>query len=95
MSTFIAGSIVGAAITVLIFLIAYMYYELKHHNKPTALIDKHKVLNAMNQRMDVLSIYLEKDYGANLTGYHEAHREVRYWRDCINRGVFNENDEDG
>jgi hypothetical protein len=92
MSAFIAGSIVGAALTILIFLIGFMYYELQHKHNPKALINKRKILNSMNQRMDSLSIYLENDYGANITGYHEAHREIRYWRDCINRGLFDEDD---
>lgn len=89
--TFLAGFIVGAALTVLMFLIAHMYYETKSNypNKP-GVINKQKMLNAMNQRMNALSIYLKNDYGSNLTGYHEAHREVRYWRDCITRGVFDE-----
>lgn len=94
MSTFIFGYIIGTILTLLLLYIGYMYYEFKHKNNQSRLINKQKILSYMNQRMDALSIYLDHDYGSNLTGYHEAHREVRYWRDCINRGVFDEEDVD-
>jgi hypothetical protein len=42
----------------------------------------------MEKRMAALRYRLEKDLGSDLAGINEAFREVKYWKEAIQRGVF-------
>lgn len=92
MSTFIFGYVIGMSLTLLLLYMGHCWYEFKHKQSETTVINKQKILNFMSQRMDGLRLYIDKDFGGHITGHHEAFREVKYWKEAIERGVF---DEDG
>lgn len=54
-------------------------------------IDKTKIVSFMEKRMEALRYRIEKDFVGNLAGYNEAFREVKYWKEAIERGVFDVN----
>lgn len=60
--------------------------------KTLSVVDKEKILAFMDKRMQALRIRIEKDFAGNLAGYNEAFREVKYWKEAIERGEF---DKDG
>lgn len=51
---------------------------------------KEKIHKALIQRMTMLEKWTTRDAGGSLYGYHEMWREVKYWREAIERGEFDE-----
>lgn len=51
-------------------------------------VDKTKILAFMEKRMNALRHLIEKDFAGNLAGTNEAFREVKYWKEAIERGEF-------
>lgn len=49
---------------------------------------KDNMLAAMESRMAALQDNIERDYNGGLSGYLEAWREVKYWKEAIERGEF-------
>jgi hypothetical protein len=56
-------------------------------------VSKEKILEFMEKRMNALKVHIEKDFAGNLAGRNEAFREVKFWKEAIERGVF-DSDED-
>jgi phage head maturation protease len=56
-------------------------------------MNKELILDFMNKRMEALRERIERDYGGNLVGYNETFREVKYWKEAIERGEFDEKTE--
>jgi hypothetical protein len=53
-------------------------------------MDKQYIIQQMQKRMDALRDLIDRDYCGNLTGLNEAFREVKYWKEAIDRGVFDD-----
>lgn len=51
-------------------------------------LDKESILIAMESRMQALKDYIERDFEGCLTGHNEAFRELKYWKEAIERGEF-------
>lgn len=51
---------------------------------------KEKLIAALEQRMNMLKTWTDRDYGGGLVGYYEAYREAKYWKEAIERGEFDE-----
>ncbi|MMZ67946.1 hypothetical protein D1872_305860 [compost metagenome] len=51
-------------------------------------IFKNNILAAMEKRMAALQVRIDKDFNGGLSGFNEAHREVKYWKEAIERGEF-------
>lgn len=51
-------------------------------------LNKDKILKAMESRMVALQDHINRDYSGGLVGYNEAWREVKYWKEAIERGEF-------
>jgi hypothetical protein len=51
-------------------------------------LNKEVLLKAMESRMAALKDYVDRDYNGGLNGYLEAWREVKYWKEAIERGEF-------
>jgi hypothetical protein len=51
-------------------------------------ISRKKILEFMEQRMTSLQHQIEQDFGGGLNGRLEAWREVKYWKEAIERGEF-------
>lgn len=51
-------------------------------------ISKAKILNFMSKRMEAIQNQIDRDFGSGLTGRNEAYREVKYWKEAIERGCF-------
>jgi hypothetical protein len=49
---------------------------------------KDNILKAMEKRMAALQSLIDRDYNGGLNGYLEAWREVKYWKEAIERGEF-------
>jgi regulator of RNase E activity RraB len=47
-----------------------------------------RIIEAMKKRMVVLQVHIDRDYNGGLSGYNEAWREVKYWKEAIERGEF-------
>jgi hypothetical protein len=47
--------------------------------------DLEYLLMKMRQRKEALKEYIDRDYNGGLTGYNEAHREVKFWIEFIER----------
>jgi hypothetical protein len=53
-------------------------------------MDKEYIIQQMQQRMDALRDLIDRDYCGNLTGLNEAFREVKYWKEWMERTEFHE-----
>jgi hypothetical protein len=53
-------------------------------------MDKQLFIDKMQQRMDALRDLIDRDYCGNLTGLNEAYREVKYWKEWMERTDFDE-----
>jgi hypothetical protein len=51
-------------------------------------MDKELIIEKMEQRMRALRDLIDRDYAGNLVGLNEAYREVKYWKEAIERGEF-------
>ncbi|MBT2696358.1 hypothetical protein J7E79_02765 [Bacillus sp. ISL-40] len=51
-------------------------------------LDKEGILKAVESRMQALKDYIDRDFEGGLTGYNEAFRELKYWKEAIERGEF-------
>jgi hypothetical protein len=51
-------------------------------------VDKTKILAFMEKRMNALRHLIQRDFASNLAGTNEAFREVKYWKEAIERGEF-------
>jgi hypothetical protein len=49
---------------------------------------KKQIIKAMEMRMEALKERIDRDFCGNLTGFNEAFREVKYWKEAIERGEF-------
>ncbi len=92
MYTFIFGYVVGTTLTLLLLYMGYLRYEYKHRDNESSMLNKKKLIRFMNQRMDGLRLYIDKDFGGHITGHHEAFREVKYWKEAVERGCFDEDE---
>lgn len=52
-------------------------------------LNKHKLIAAMDQRMKYLQDRISRDFAGGLSADLEALREVKYWKEAIERGEFN------
>ena len=52
------------------------------------MIDKKKIINKMTDRMSALNTLIMKDIGGNTQGALEAYRELKYWKEAIERDEF-------
>lgn len=52
-------------------------------------LNKEKILKAMESRMMALQDHIQRDFSGGLSGMNEAWREVKYWKEAIERGEFN------
>lgn len=54
------------------------------------LIDKHKILEFMTNRFKALEDQVIRDFGGSLANRLGEYREVKYWKEAIERGEFDE-----
>jgi hypothetical protein len=52
------------------------------------LLNKQLLIDKMKQRQDALKILIDKDITGNTLAVLEAWREVKYWREAIERNEF-------
>ncbi|RYI30528.1 hypothetical protein EVU96_08930 [Bacillus infantis] len=52
------------------------------------MIDKKLILHKMSERMKSLQHLIDKDISGNTQAALEAWREVKYWKEAIERGEF-------
>lgn len=52
------------------------------------LIDKQKLLDDMNVRLQALEDFTNRDFSGGMQSYVEAVRELRVWRDTLSRGDY-------
>ncbi|MDF2650093.1 MAG: hypothetical protein K0Q73_5898 [Paenibacillus sp.] len=53
--------------------------------KPTV---KENLIKSMESRMAALQDHIDRDFNGGLTGHLEGWREVKYWKEAIERGEF-------
>lgn len=54
------------------------------------MLNKKKLIAAMEDRMKFLEERISRDFGGGMTGDVEAYRELKYWKECIKeRGLYN------
>lgn len=51
-------------------------------------IDKQKLLDFMTSRFNYLNEQVLRDFGGGLVDRHGEFREVKYWKEAIERGEF-------
>lgn len=51
-------------------------------------LDKQKLLNDITVRYESLKDRIDKDYTGGITSFHEAVRELKYWKESIERGEY-------
>jgi hypothetical protein len=52
------------------------------------MIDKKLLLERMTNRKAALDRLVQYDFSGGLNGLNEAQREVKYWKEAIERGEF-------
>lgn len=55
-------------------------------------VDKDKILEFMENRKDALHLQISMDFGGGLEGRLYAHNELKYWKEAIERGEFDNNE---
>jgi hypothetical protein len=58
------------------------------HSCAMEILIKKNILAAMKKRMAALKDQIDRDFGGGLAGRNEAWREVKYWKEAIERGEF-------
>lgn len=58
------------------------------------MLSEEKLLDFMRKRMEALQRQIDTDFGGGLYGRLEAWREVKWWKEAIERGEFNEDNID-
>jgi hypothetical protein len=51
-------------------------------------MNKEKILEFMKKRMDVLQNHIERQFGGDIGPRVHEFREVKYWKEAIERGQF-------
>lgn len=52
------------------------------------LIDGDKMLAKLEQRLEKLADWTERDIGGGTMAHVQCYREAKYWKGCIERGEF-------
>jgi hypothetical protein len=53
------------------------------------MLDKKKLLNDMEARMENLSRLVDRDYNGDPRSLHDAYWELKYWKESVERGSYN------
>lgn len=64
---------------------------LLHNVRKWTTMEEHwkLIVEKMAERMAQLEARITMDYSGGLHGFNEAWREVKYWKEAIERGEFN------
>lgn len=57
-------------------------------------LDKRKILDFMTNRFKSLEEHVTRDFGGGLANRVGEYREVKYWKEAIERGEFDTNRKD-
>jgi hypothetical protein len=87
---FLFGYIVGSTVTLLLLYFGHCLYQFR--KPPTTVIGKTKIHSFMAQRFDLLQDDINRDFGGGLSDRLAKWQEVKYWKEAIERGVFDEDE---
>jgi hypothetical protein len=52
------------------------------------MLDKKKLLNDMEARMENLSRLVDRDYNGDPRSLYDAYFELKYWKESVERGEY-------
>lgn len=80
------GYFIGAIVTTILLYAGHGWYE--YRKGPSQTIDRVKIHSFMTQRFHALQKEIDRDKGGGLSDSLAKWQEVKYWKEAIERNVF-------